>query len=117
MEAYGCECTHQASWPRRVASPTSILRFFAPRPSGSGVPLPGLEAVMCVFMLVLGALVLVIGTAAVIRFFVGHGAHRAEVASVARTETMLLGVAAIAIGFLLLVFGVTGTVCQVLGIG
>ena len=72
---------------------------------------------MCTFMLVLGAFVFVIGTAAVVRFFIGHGAQRAEVASVGRTETMLLGVAAIAIGFLLLVFGVTGTVCQVLGSG
>ena len=72
---------------------------------------------MCWFMLVLGALMLVIGTAAVVRYFSGHGARRAEVASVARTESMVLGAAAIAIGFLLLAFGVTGTVCQSLGIG
>ncbi len=72
---------------------------------------------MCWFMLVLGALMLVIGTAAVVRYFTGHGARRAEVASVARTESMVLGVAAVTIGFLLLVFGVTGTVCQTLGFG
>ena len=72
---------------------------------------------MCWFMLVLGAIMLAIGAAAVVGYFVTHGAQRAEVASASRTETMIVGVAGITIGFLLLVFGVTGTVCQTLGIG
>lgn len=72
---------------------------------------------MCWFMLAIGSFMLAIGAAAVIGFYVAHGAQRAEVASVARTEAMVLGVAAITVGFLLLVFGATGAVCQRLGIG
>lgn len=72
---------------------------------------------MCVLMLSFGIAMLVAGTVLVARFFTAHGASRAEVASVARTEGMVVGVLLVSIGFLLAAFGATGTICQRLGIG
>lgn len=72
---------------------------------------------MCWLMLTLGAIMMIGGAVAIVTFFAAHGARRSEIASVARTETMVLGVLLVTTGFLLLAFGVTGTVCRSLGIG
>jgi hypothetical protein len=74
------------------------------------------EDTMCWLMLMLGAAMMVGGGIAIVTFFTAHGARRAEVASVARIEALVLGVVLVTVGFLLLALGVTGTVCQSLGI-
>lgn len=72
---------------------------------------------MCVLMLSFGIAMLAAGAVLIVRFFLAHGAARAELASVTRTETMVLGAVLVSVGFLLTVFGATGTICQRLGIG
>jgi uncharacterized membrane protein len=72
---------------------------------------------MCWIPLVVGALMVTIGAALVARFYLGHDEARPEVASVGRTESLLVGALLASIGTLVLILGVTGAVCARLGIG
>jgi hypothetical protein len=71
---------------------------------------------MCWIPLSLGALMLAGGIGLIVRFYVGHDGARPEVASVGRTESLLVGALLASIGTLVLILGVTGAVCQRLGL-
>jgi hypothetical protein len=71
---------------------------------------------MCWIPLSLGALMLAGGIALIVRFYVGRGDVRPEVAGVGRTESLLVGALLASIGTLVLILGVTGAVCQRLGL-
>jgi hypothetical protein len=66
---------------------------------------------MCWLPLVLGIGMVSIGVALIVRFFVARGAARVEVASVVRTEWMVLGAILVSIGFLLISLGASGVFC------
>jgi hypothetical protein len=72
---------------------------------------------MCWIPLSLGTFMIAAGIGLIARFYLGHGEARPEVASVGRTESLILGVLLASIGTLVLVLGVTGAVCTRLGIG
>jgi hypothetical protein len=65
----------------------------------------------------LGALMVVGGAFLVVRYFTGHGAARPEVATLGRTESMIVGALLTSVGLLMLVLGVTGVICERLAIG
>jgi hypothetical protein len=71
---------------------------------------------MCWIPLTLGALMVAGGIGLIARFYLGHGQARPEVASVGRTESLLVGALLASIGTLVLILGVTGAVCQRLGL-
>ena len=71
---------------------------------------------MCWIPLTLGALMVAVGIALIARFYLGHDEARPEVASVGRTESLLVGALLASIGTLVLILGVTGAVCQRLGL-
>ncbi len=71
---------------------------------------------MCWIALVVGAAMLIAGTFLLFRFFLGHGSQRPEIAGPARTESMILGGLLSSVGLLLVLLGVTGTICNALGI-
>jgi hypothetical protein len=66
---------------------------------------------MCWIPLTLGALMVALGAGLIVRFFFSKAQGSIEVASTARTESMVVGVALVSIGFLVLVLGVTGVIC------
>jgi hypothetical protein len=70
---------------------------------------------MCWISLMLGAAMVAGGMWLVARFFLGRGAQAYRVASATRTETMVLGVALMSLGFLALVLGATGVICGIGG--
>jgi len=72
---------------------------------------------MCWIPLTLGALMVVGGAFLIVRFFAGHGAARPEVATVGRTESMIVGALLTSVGLLMLVLGVTGVICERFAIG
>jgi hypothetical protein len=72
---------------------------------------------MCWIPLTLGVLMIAGGAFLIVRFFAGHGGARPEVATVGRTESMIVGALLASVGFLMLVLGITGVICQGLGIG
>ena len=72
---------------------------------------------MCWIPLTLGVLMVAGGAALIVRFYRGHAAARPEVASVGRTESLLVGALMASIGLLVLILGVTGVICQGLGLG
>lgn len=71
---------------------------------------------MCWIPLSLGALMMAGGIGLIARFYLGRGEVRPEVASVGRTESLLVGALLASIGTLVLVLGVTGAICQRLGL-
>jgi hypothetical protein len=71
---------------------------------------------MCWIPITLGALMVVVGVVLLVRFFAGHGVVRPEVATPARTESVLVGAALTSVGTLMLALGITGAICQWLGI-
>lgn len=71
---------------------------------------------MCALVIALGAVMMLTGTVLILRFFVGHGANRPEVAGIGRTESMILGVILVALGPLLFFLGVIEAVCRATGI-
>lgn len=71
---------------------------------------------MCWIPMTLGAAMIVVGVVLLIRFFTGHGAVRPEVATPARTESVLVGAALTSVGTLMLALGITGAICQWLGV-
>ena len=72
---------------------------------------------MCWTGLVLGGAMTFAGVALLVRFFGGHGAQAPETASPGRTESMILGALLASIGPLLFLLGITGLLCDALGIG
>jgi hypothetical protein len=76
-----------------------------------------MEGLMCWIPLTLGVLMIGGGAFLIIRFFVGRGSARPEVATMGRTESMIVGALLASVGFLMLVLGITGVICQGLGIG
>jgi hypothetical protein len=70
---------------------------------------------MCWIPLSLGALMVAVGIGLVARFYGGRDETRPEVASVGRTESLLVGALLVSIGTLVLILGATGAVCQRLG--
>jgi hypothetical protein len=72
---------------------------------------------MCWIPLTLGVLMIGGGVFLIVRFFAGHGSARPEVATVGRTESMIVGALLASVGLLMLVLGITGVICQGLGIG
>lgn len=72
---------------------------------------------MCVSLIALGAAMLVVGIALIIRFFAGRGPNRPDVADTGRTESMIFGALLVALGPLLLFLGLTEAVCQAIGLG
>ena len=72
---------------------------------------------MCWIPLSLGALMVAGGAFLIVRFFAGHGSARPEVATVGRTESMIVGALLASVGLLMLVLGITGVICRGLGIG
>jgi hypothetical protein len=52
-----------------------------------------------------------LGGGLILRFFLARGPGGYELASTSKTESMVLGVALVSIGFLVLVLGVTGVIC------
>lgn len=72
---------------------------------------------MCWLPLVVGAAMSVAGIVLLTRYFLGTGENRPEVAGIGRTESMLIGALLVSVGPLLLVLGITGTICNRLGIG
>jgi len=71
---------------------------------------------MCWLPLILGAVMSVAGAVLILRFFLGRGAQRPEVAALGRTETMIVGVALLCIGPLLFILGLTDVICRRLGL-
>jgi hypothetical protein len=71
---------------------------------------------MCWIVLVMGAVMVISGAFLLFRFFLGHGRERPEIAGQARTESMILGGLLSSVGLLLVLLGVTGTICNALGI-
>lgn len=71
---------------------------------------------MCWILLALGSVMLAVGVFFLLRFFVGHGENSPLVATVNRTESMILGVALMSIGFLLFVLGLTQSICLRFGL-
>jgi len=71
---------------------------------------------MCWVLTAVGAIMFVVGATLIVRFFVGKGANRPEVAETGRVETIIVGGALLAIGPLLFFLGLTGTICRRLGI-
>jgi hypothetical protein len=71
---------------------------------------------MCWIPLGLGALMLVVGVTLLVRFFSGHGRDRPEIASQARTESMILGGLLSSIGLLLLILGIVAETCFLIGV-
>jgi len=65
----------------------------------------------------LGALMVVGGAFLIVRYFAGHGDARPEVATLGRTESMIVGALLTSVGLLMLVLGVTGVICERLAIG
>jgi hypothetical protein len=76
-----------------------------------------MEGLMCWIPLTLGVVMIGGGAFLIIRFFVGRGSARPEVATMGRTESMIVGALLASVGFLMLVLGITGVICQGLGIG
>jgi uncharacterized membrane protein YidH (DUF202 family) len=74
------------------------------------------EGLMCWIPLSLGTLMVAVGIGLIVRFYVGHDESRPEVASVGRTESLLVGALLASIGTLVLILGATGVVCQRLGL-
>lgn len=72
---------------------------------------------MCWLPLVVGAAMLVAGVVLLTRYFLGTGENRPGVAGLGRTESMLIGALLVSVGPLLLILGVTGAICNRLGIG
>ncbi len=72
---------------------------------------------MCWTGLVLGGAMTFAGVALLVRFFGARGAQEVETAGQGRTESMILGALLASIGPLLFLLGVTGLLCNVLGIG
>lgn len=71
---------------------------------------------MCWIALALGVTMLFIGTFLVTRAMSTRRAQRGDLADATHAEGLLLGALLMAIGFLLTVFGGTGSLCQYLGI-
>jgi hypothetical protein len=71
---------------------------------------------MCWILIVLGAAMLVFGVFLLVRFAVGRGAASPMVATLNRTQSMVIGALLTSIGFLLLVLGATDAVCIRLGL-
>jgi hypothetical protein len=72
---------------------------------------------MCWIPLSLGAVMVLAGILLIVRFFLGQGSTSPEVATVGRTESLIVGALLSSIGTLVLVLGVTGVICQRLGVG
>ncbi len=71
---------------------------------------------MCWIPMLLGAAMLAVGAALIVRFYRGRGAEAPEIASAGRVETMILGVLLTSIGTLVFILGLTGAICTSLGI-
>ena len=72
---------------------------------------------MCWIPLVLGVFMTGGGAFLIIRFFTGSGRERPEVASVGRTESMIVGVILSSVGLLVLLLGVFGVATNCFGLG
>ena len=72
---------------------------------------------MCWIPLVLGVFMTGGGAFLIVRFFAGHGRERPEVATVGRTESMIVGVILASVGLLVLLIGVFGVISDCFGLG
>lgn len=72
---------------------------------------------MCWLPLVVGAAMMIAGAMLLLRYFLARAENRPEVAGTGRTESMLVGALLVSVGPLLLILGLTGTICNRLGIG
>lgn len=71
---------------------------------------------MCWTGLVIGGAMTFAGVALLVRFFTARGASSPERAGPGRTESMILGALLASIGPLLFLLGLTGLLCDALGI-
>lgn len=71
---------------------------------------------MCWVALTIGAVMLLIGSVLLIRFFAVGGPGHVELAGLGRTESMVLGALMACVGLLLAILGMTGAICQNLGL-
>lgn len=72
---------------------------------------------MCWTGLLIGGAMTFAGVALLVRFFTARGATAVERAGTARTESMILGALLASVGPLLFLLGLTGLLCDALGIG
>ena len=71
---------------------------------------------MCWILIVLGGAMIVAGGFLLVRFAVGRGDASPLVATLNRTQSVVIGALLTSVGFLLFVLGVTEAVCTRLGL-
>jgi hypothetical protein len=71
---------------------------------------------VCWIIVALGSTMVLAGIVLLARFYAGRGVERPEVATVTRTEDMIVGALLVSLGLLLVALGGTGAVCLRLGI-
>jgi hypothetical protein len=72
---------------------------------------------MCWIILGLGSSMVLAGIVLLTRYYVGRGTDHPEVASVTRTEDMIVGALLVSLGILLVALGGSGAVCVRLALG